>query len=498
MNRPGLILLLILAAGALLRAAGLGAVDLFGDEYVHIFGALKFRDLLGCLRLAAENPTHLVFDPLQAWLMGLFSDQLWVMRLPAVFWGLFGIAGLWRLGARSGRWTIGAAAAALLTLSPLHIEWSRRVDFYALMCALAVWQADALLRLEKDESVWKPYCAWSVLFLHSHPYAAVMCAVHAAYLGLRGGTRAWRPFLRAWGVAALCYLPWFLYSGHHLTHRQLFDYRWLRHKLPLGAFLLGAPSTLALSTEFFDPAKEGGAAFTWSVAAGCAFLYMSSLASVWRRKGPPVLVLCHLAVPLGLALVVAVDLACRAFFAPRQLILILPFYLLAVAHGASVWLERLGRDGSRAVPAAASAAALAAFAAGALPATIESTWSQRRSMAVWADMSGHLEKSAAPDDVIHFGNSVVASVLLYHHDRAAFRSLTGFRRTPYGMEYETAPGMRVGRRGIRAFIAPGEPGMPRPVKSRLWRVAGEDYDLSLIPPIRDRGRQKPQPPGRRK
>ena len=103
-------------------------------------------------------------------------------------------------------------------------------------------------------------------------------------------------------------------------------------------------------------------------------------------------------------------------------------------------------------------------------------------------MSAALDRFAAPDDAIHFGNSVVASVLLYHHDRAAFRSLGGFRRTRFGMEYEPAPGLRVGPRGIRAFIAPGEPGMPVPVTSRTWRVAGEDYDLSLIPPVRDRGR----------
>lgn len=483
MNRPAPLLLLLLAAGAFLRAAGLGSVDLFGDEYVHIFGALKYRSLLGCLSLAAQNPTHLVLDPLQAWFMGLFSDRLWVMRLPAVFWGLAGIAGLWRLGARAGGWKLGAAAAALLALSPLHIEWSRRVDFYALMCALAVWQTDALLRLEEDEAAWKPYCAWSVLFLHSHPYAAVMLAVHAGYLALRGA-RVWKAFLKAWGFAALCYLPWFLYSGYHLAHRQLFDYRWLRQKLPLSAFLLQAPSSLALSTEFFDPAKEGSAAWAWTAAASGVFLYMSSLAAVWRRPAPPAVVFCHLAVPLGLALVVAVDLAYRAFFAPRQLILVLPFYLLAVAHGAALWLARL----RPVLRPAAAAAALALFALGALPAVCESTWAQRRGMRTWAAMSAALDRFAAPGDVIHFGNSVVASVLLYHHDRSAFRSLGGFRRTRFGMEYEPAPGLRVGRLGLPAFIAPGEPGMPVPVASRTWRVAGEDYDLSLIPPVRDRGR----------
>jgi len=413
-------LVLVLTVGFLLRVRALGSVGIFGDEYYHIFNAVRFDDIPGFLGLTRQNPSHLLLDPLQTFLLARLSDRLWWLRFASVLWGLAAIAGLWRLGESPQERRLGIAAAALLAFSPLHIEWSRRVDFYALLAALAVWQTRALLRLADNPRLWKAYAAWSAVFLHAHPYAFVLGCLHGLYVGvaprLSERTRAARAFLRAWVVAGVMFIPWFLSSAVALTHPRAVDFTLMLNRLPLGRFLRETPQVLSLASEFHSPFEAGGGLVPVVVAGGFVFLYLSSLVLTARKTNSPAVLFSHLAVPLGLACVVAIDRVYGFFFAPRQLVWILPFYLLTVAHGGLAWGAMLSRTCGRPVRAVLVAGAAMLFLAGAIPAYLESTWSQERDLWNCRRMAAYVGKFLEKGDSFIFENSVVAAVFLYHFD----------------------------------------------------------------------------------
>lgn len=483
---------LVLAAGLLLRARALGDVGIFGDEYYHIFNAVRFDGFRRFLGLARENPNHLLLDPLQTFLLARVSGRLWWLRSASVFWGLAAVVGLGRLCESTRDRSLGLAAAALLAFSPLHIEWSRRVDFYALLTALAVWQTAALLRLADDSRAWKPYAAWSALFLHAHPYAIMLGVLHAVYLGAAPGLpsrmAALRAFLRAWFVAGVLFVPWFLFSAAALTHGSASDFTTVIARLPLRRFLRDTPLVLSFASDFYDPFASGGALLPWLAAGSCVLLYLRSLIAARRGAVPRAVLFAHLAIPLGLALVVAADRTYGFFYAPRQLIWLLPFYLLAVAHGGRMLLEAAGRRFGAVVGAALATAAAGLFLFAALPASLESTWSQERELRACRETGDYARRFVEKDDVFIFENSVVAEVFFYHFDPAgAFRIFEGFRPARGGTDYRVPDVVRVGKFQNLAVVghAPFSEadGIDR---SRVWWIGGEDFDWSLYPPRRRR------------
>ncbi len=463
----------IVAAAAALRLHGLASVFPVDDEYFQLYSSLKPASLGALFALMRENPHHALLDPLSNWLLARVWKDTAVLRLPAALWGAALPLAVWSLARKALDAKTSLLAAFLAAVSLLHVDWSRRDNFYALLPVLPALQAAAWLDVEKDPRRWKPFAAWSAVFALAHPYGSVLPLVYGIISYKRPAVAgAW---VKASIAAGLAFLPWFAFSTSALLDHRLFDFRGVPAQLTLPQFVARAPLFLA-------QAPEAGLGKTWGLGVGSvlALLYLACFVySARRRDKPPLLLACAAAVPLGLAVVAALDLRYRYYFAGRQLLVVLPFYLVAVADGVSRVLTRLR------VPVYAAALALAAVWA---PLYGEMTSAQQELQTGFTRMTEQIAAAVRPGDSFAFAHDELAMGFLYHYDRAAFLRVEGYHLDRGGHLSYVLPPSLTARRGtvdVPVRVSPRRPdGLPEPT---AWTFHGTMYDLYVEPPLRAAG-----------
>lgn len=463
---------LILILAAALRFYAVGDVFPVEEEFQQIYTGLHPATLAGFLALLRQNPhLHMLVDPLSLFIMGRMGDSLSWLRLPSVLWGIAGVAGMLRLGRHAQDKRLGLYGALLLAVSLLHIDWSRRADFYSLLAALSIWSTDAFFAMRKDPRRWKSYCAWGTVFLYAHPYAVILALLHGAFLALEKDRRAFKSYLRAGAWALLALAPWCLYAFSASVDDNPFDFSAVPGNLSIAAFLARIPL-------YFGQAPEAGPFRVWGftaaagVSAAYFLLYLDSLAS---RKADPLLRFCQGAALLGTLAVTALDLWYGYYLSHRQLLWVLPFYLLAVADGARRWVGRLALEGSEPV--------LAAVLIGlTLPIFSAVTRFQTDRTGEERHIVGEVERRARPGDVLAFQHDGLLMSFLYYFDRAAFAAVPDMRlvgKQNAHMTFLIPDGFRA-RRGaadVEVKVSRGEE-----KGTGWWTFRGSLYDLWVYPP----------------
>jgi len=218
-SRNALALGALLLLGAALRFWNLGAESFWHDES-WTWGLIQGGpgDLVRRLAHFDAHPP-LYFLLVQAWSL-LGGSDAWLRALSVLF-GLATIPLLYRLAARVAGPNAGLTAAALLTLSPYHVYYSREARSYALLVLLCVLSLDLLLDLaaSPNRKKWIAFAAASAAILLTHYMGAFFLAAEAGAALL---LRRERPsFLREFAVAAagaaLLYLPWMPVFFRHVT-----------------------------------------------------------------------------------------------------------------------------------------------------------------------------------------------------------------------------------------------------------------------------------------
>lgn len=481
MTRPQRVTLAaVLLLAAALRLHGLGAVAPIEDEYFQFLEGLQ-PTLGRFLASIRHNPHHLLIDPLASFLAARCGDSPFWLRLPSAMFGVLAVAGLWRLGRKEGDSRRGAAAALLLAVSLVHIDLSRRADFYALVTAISIWQTLAFFRFREQPDCWPLYAAMNAAFLHAHPYAVIFGALQAAHVlgvGRAGPRERWR-FVWAWGAAAAAFLPWFFYSAASLLDWQTFH---LYHEIGLRGHLV----FLQHLPLYFGQATETGPDYGWSLSAGpllsiaYLLLYLISAYRTWKGGRPAVLRFCHWVLPIGLLAVLSLDRFYQYFLAHRQTLFLLPFYLLAVADGACLLVDHLLPSAwrSRALAAAGAAMALMNLPAYCMFTDLE-TGLGRGHEAMVSSVAAHI----LPGDVIASSDPVLLMSLLYFYDRKALlQADLGLRPDDGLMIFRLPPGLSA-RRGAAANEVRV---MEAPPDAPCWWLRGRLDDLSIDPPTRHR------------
>lgn len=466
-----LTLLAVVALAGLLRIHDLGGGYLLGDEYLQIYAALHsggFSEFLSVLR---GFPLHVLIDPLATYLISQCGGGLAWMRFPSVLWGTLAVWGLFQLGSFEKDWRRCALAAFLLSISLLHIDWSRRVDFYGLLAALCVFQTWALFRLMKEPRSWWVYGAGAALFFYSHPYAVLVALLHGLFLCWNGteGRSALVSWARAWACAALLFLPFLFYLGRGQWGIAV-DYE-SKGMLTLGAFLAQLPLFGAQTTDTIEGFEKWGA---FPIVYGA--LYLVSLLSCLRGKSGAVTRFSHIALPFGIVGVAGLDLASGFYFSHRQLIWILPFYLIAVADGAAACLDWGLRRGAAFARAAGWSAAVSFAFLCFFPGYLKMIRLQSEILAKQKDTVERVGREVQEGDSFLFNDAALAQDFLYHYDLDAFRAVPGFRG------FDEA-GMNIRRAGVESELRMTEDLNSRACGSE-WIFTGKIFDLYVYPPTR--------------
>ncbi len=416
---PWLPLFALAAIAGALRCWRIDSQSLFGDEYFAAFTAISHSSLRDFLDFVFHD------DPLRGLLysfcnfsMARLSTSPVMLHLPYILLGTLSVYLIFRLGRRMGGQRLGLIAAGLLAVSPLHIDFSREIGFYSPLLALTLLSIETLLIAVESEgiSAFLPFLAVQGVFVHVHLYAHLVMALEFAWV-LCFHRKSLLHFLACWAAMELLYLPWHLYLGGKLLHKNGFDsqniYGW--HPMEYGwGMLMAFGGTSAMSQHYQGADWLKNARLILALTHMALFAFGLALLRREQALKRPDWLLAVGWVPAGFLGILSLDRIFNYFFAPRHTLFLLPFYLLIAAKGV---------EGILALPKGARHLATAALGAIALliapiyQADVSFLTSKYR---VTQNIIQTLRETVHAEDALVFNNPNSAVMFLYYYDRGAF------------------------------------------------------------------------------
>ncbi|HOO76926.1 MAG TPA: glycosyltransferase family 39 protein [bacterium] len=216
MSTRRLLLVLILAAAAAVRCADLGGESLWLDEGVSYFKAAAPPGRIISGSSVDPNPP-LYYLMLRGW-MGIAGGGEAALRLLSAGFGILSVVLIYRLGASFGGPAPALLAAALGSVSPLLVHFSREARMYSLEIFLGLLSMLAFLEVVRGRRGWclAGYVASTTLLLYTHTFSfSLLLAQNAAvaFMAIFRGRDFSVPgkrWLILQGICWALYLPWLL------------------------------------------------------------------------------------------------------------------------------------------------------------------------------------------------------------------------------------------------------------------------------------------------
>lgn len=339
----GLILLLILAAGALLRFYALSAESFWFDEAYSVWVA---RHSVGW-HIALS--TQRIFPPLYYLLLHFWlplGSSEFVVRSLSVIIGLGSIIAIYALAQRLFNERVALISALLLAISPLHIWYSQEARMYILVAALGLCSAYFMLRALQEGGIghWLGYVLSTAMAMNTHYFAifiALFQNVYVIYLILQG--RVWRSTRVLPAVRESIWKHWLLsqvliallsviglagiFSSESSYWWGLLD-TW--HGAPTWRDLVGTVFSFSLGTTAKGPLLYWSGMLVFSFCVMWSVLKFSRGRLSLDVEGGIVFALLYLVVPLGTIFLLS---QFRSFWVLRYIFPFLPPYCIIVARG---------------------------------------------------------------------------------------------------------------------------------------------------------------------
>jgi uncharacterized membrane protein len=212
----GLILLLILALGAVLRIVNLGADSIWLDEAYSIqFARLPLQQLIDETASSDVHPP-LYYLLLHYWIK-LCGDSEAGARLLSALFGLLSILMLYALAALLFDRATGLLSALLLSLSLFHIEFAQEARMYTLLAFLSLCSLYFFLKLFTAQTralALLGYVITTSLLMHTHVYGFfIIIAENLFFFSLKfNDYDTFKRLLKRWlllqGALVVLFLPW--------------------------------------------------------------------------------------------------------------------------------------------------------------------------------------------------------------------------------------------------------------------------------------------------
>jgi mannosyltransferase len=411
----GGVLVLLLLLSFYLRVARLAEKSLWQDEIFTAAIAATENSVLQVATIPLHN-TALPAPPLYFLITHAFlhlGDRDFLLRFPALTFGVLGVAATYLIGARLFNRETGLLGAFLLSVSSLHVRYSQDARFYSLMVLLSLLTLYCLWRALFDEKRlwWAGFVVCTVLNMYNHLFGLLVLLAEAVFVG---GLWIKRDLVGCWSGSG---------EGRHLIR-----FREAARTLVSGGFLWFLVS-LSIVLAFYAPmiphllrgitSRKGlGGEMTPGVSAIPTFL--GQVLEAWGNGPGLVFALFFVPFMIGLAACVHAHprqlwLACswvflplatlllvpaQHGFRPRYILFILPVYLIFVAVGLIAGSQRLGkrvRGLALAGPALLLALSVLVLALVSIPA-LRSYYNEPRSD--WKAVAKLLERGLSGSEII--------------------------------------------------------------------------------------------------
>ena len=337
----------ILLLGLSLRLNGLGAKSVWQDEIFTAAIASTENSVSQVTSIPLYN-TPLPAPPLYFLITHFFlyvGDNDFLLRFPALFFGVLGLALTYTLGARLLGKREGLAAAFLLSISPLHIRYSQDARFYSLLLFLSLFSLYFLYRgiFDKERKWWIGFIFCNILNLYNHLFALLVLLAEMVFvagvwlkealLTMRRPTLAKETtdfdktassfdqgaglaFVVSLAIIALAYTPMLPHLWRGLSGVKGLGGEVTRGISPTPSFLIGVLDGWGLGSG-------------WAILVFLIPFLLGIFISAKDQRRQLWLASCWLVVPFE----VLFALPAKHGFRPRYVLFMLPLYLLFVARG---------------------------------------------------------------------------------------------------------------------------------------------------------------------
>lgn len=329
-------LVLIVAAGALLRVHELGSESVWLDEAFSI--KLSQYQPAGIIAETSKD-VHppLYYFALHYWML-LFGDSEAGTRLLSALFGVLAVAMTYKVAERLFGKATGLVATALLALSRFHLEFSQEARMYTLLGLLALVSMYFFIKLVegRGRAAFLGYVAASTLMMYTQVYSVfVLAAQNLFVLVLLFASReTFRRVLWRWILAqvilAVLFLPWLSVLAQQVSHVQK------------GFWIPRLPARFMFTTLVMYAGSYvlSGVLFTLAALA---------VLPIWRRKGTEAERATHegplderlkislllLWLSCSIVLPFLVSQFASPIFLPKYTIAALPAFLILAARGLS-------------------------------------------------------------------------------------------------------------------------------------------------------------------
>lgn len=469
-NRRLLCLTLLLLA-FVLRIYRLPHQSLWYDEALSVYYADQpLSGMLTGVSGSDHPPLHSLL--LHSW-MALAGRSEFAVRYLSLWWGVLGVALLYRLGKLLFDKPIGLLAAALLAVSPFHVWYSQEARMYSLALALSLGVMLALqaviARREASPWPWVSYSLFGALALYAHFYTGFILIFANLAFGewwlaraAREDWRATRGLLIRWVAAQAAILLLFLPWSRFVAEQYATNATYWHGALGLSQIVRDTALAFAAGDGVRTLLAQAGALALAALALlglRAAAQGGSDPAGRGLSRGERALwLLLWLIVPVVALFAISHD---RPKFAPRYLLPALPSLLLLASAGGARLASLLARRFWR-WPAAAGLLLASALIVGSSAASLQKQFfDQALARPDFRAVAGYIERHAKSQDTI---------VLIGGHSYPAFAYYFGgdlpIHPLPPGLLPSTREPLDYRAVSQLAEIAAG--------RDRLWLVLWQD------------------------
>jgi len=320
------LLLIILALSGFLRIFHLGTRSLWIDEAIQAeaSGSKSILEIFSALDTQAASPP---LDYLFTRLALFIGEGDFFVRLHAAVFGILSVYLVYKIGCLLFNKTVGLISAFMLSVSTYHILYSQEARFYSSLVffsLLSVYLFFKALRQDK----FKPWFFFSLglaLGLYTHYFIFFIVMTEGLFIIILLGlnlvlkqpldlmnkvtAKTLLRFMISSFISFCALIPWFVYKG--IQEHGPTEFQW------------GIDTIVEIFT-FFSQFKNSGLLLFLVLCLGGIIL--SSKKDI---KGVIFLLISLISIPLVLHLVVWQ----KYFFHHRQVIFVLPFFLMLVSTG---------------------------------------------------------------------------------------------------------------------------------------------------------------------
>lgn len=338
-----LILGLIVIIGFGLRVYRVGEDSFWYDEVGQAIAATQ-PTLLDVFYSVREHAGAMPMDYLVSRLMASISLREGIMRLPSVIWGTFSILVYYVLINQFEipyKRQIALLVACMLSISPVNIQYSQEMRFYASLMFFYGMSTLFLVRAINASSAknWFLYLITGVVGIYFHPFI-LFTAITGFMLVIRKlfPLQSFSDFLRnnksillGYSISVLLLFALFL-PGYLFFHSQdIYDYGL---GLNSDSILYGLGLKATITTDTLPPfgiwhiAQVAGIMLGWVVLFR-SFKEYSALFFIW------------VSIAIQIIVTIVLDLSNNYPFLPRQIIHFTPFVLFVFSIGFMELISRL-------------------------------------------------------------------------------------------------------------------------------------------------------------